>query len=78
MPAKTAPDVSIRPEGDWYLVTTDFGDVATFHRFATKVQAERFAAGRGRSIVVIRPSKSSVISRNANMKRAAQAASVAR
>jgi hypothetical protein len=62
------PTVTIRPEGDLYLVTTDFGDVATFHRFESKRKAERFIAGRGRSITVVRPQKSSVKSSNANMK----------
>ena len=64
----SSPAVTVRPEGDDYVVTTDFGDVATFHRFPTKKQADAFVTGRGRSIVVIRPSKSSVKSSNANLK----------
>lgn len=62
------PTVTIRPEGDVYCVTTDFGDVATYHRFATKRAAETFVVGRGRSIAVSRPQKSSVKSIGANLK----------
>ena len=56
----TSPVVTIRPEGDMYLVTTDFRDVATYHRFDTKLKAEAFVVGRGRSISVFYPSKSSI------------------
>jgi hypothetical protein len=62
------PNVTIRPEGDVYVVTTDFGDVATFHRFDSKRAAEEFVVGRGRSITVTRPLKSPVFSRNTKLK----------
>lgn len=69
------PEVTVRPEGDLYVVTHDFGDVATYHRFATKRAAEVFVAGAGKRIAVSRPMKSSVKSIGANMKLTAKAAS---
>jgi hypothetical protein len=68
LPVMNRPVVTVRPEGDVYVVTTDFGDVATFHRFVTQPAADAFVAGRGRAIVTARRSKSSVKSIDAKMK----------